>query len=339
MRLILLKLLAVINFSAAYAQVYPEPAVDSLLRSGIDNIINQNYDKAKKNFVILEKEFDHLPLGKIYYAAAEIARSYDLDIPFNTEIIKQKLGEAKEMSELLLDEDDENIWYNYFLALANGYEAYFYALKGDWLSAFSAGVVSVNLFEKCIAIKKDFYEALTAIGTYKYWKSKEMNFLNWLPFVHDEREEGINMLETAAQNSSYNSYLAINSLIWIYIDKNEFGKSEKLSRDVLQRYPGSRVFKSALARALENINPGESIKEYYSILNSYTESQKLNRCNEILFKHKIAQQYVKLGEHQKALELCGEIISINNLSQYEYKRMHIRIERVKNLKKELLNIK
>ncbi len=323
------------NLSFISAQVYPDRKIDSLLKSGIKNIINQNYDLAKRDFVILEKEFPNLPLGKIYFAAVEIAKSYDLDIPFNTKIIQTKLEEAKEISEELIDKDENDTWNYYFLALANGYEAYFNALNGDWLSAFGSGVVSVNLFEKCISINPDFYEALIAIGTYKYWKSKEMDFLDWLPFVEDEREEGINLLEKAVINSSYNSYLAINSLIWIYIDKGDYKKSVKLSQSVLSDYPKSRFFKFGLARALEDVDLKESIKEYYNILNSFSDSKKKNRCNEIMIKHKIAQQYEKLEEHQAALKICDEILNIKNLSQYEHQKMDSRLDRVRALKNEI----
>jgi tetratricopeptide (TPR) repeat protein len=332
----LLIIILFISYSITTAQVFPEPKVDSLLKSGIDNIINQNYDLAKKDFVILDREYPHLPLGKIYFAAVEMAKSYDLALPFNSEIIENKLDEAKEISEDLLDKDEDNIWYNYFLALSHGYKAYFNALTGNWLSAFGSGVASVNLFEKCIKINPDFYEALIAIGTYKYWKSKEMQFLGWLPFISDNRDEGIILLEKAVRHSSYNSYLAINSLIWIYIDKDDFEKSIKLAQAALFHHPKSRFFKFGLARAYEDIDLSKSIEEYYNILNSFSNSEKKNRCNEIMIKHLIAQQYVKLGKHREALDICNDILSMQNLTNHEIQKMRERLERVKKLKNELL---
>jgi tetratricopeptide (TPR) repeat protein len=249
-----------------HAQVYPNAEVDSLLRGGIENIINQKYDFAKKDFIILDKEFPKLPIGKIYVAAVEIAKSYDLAIPFKTDLINENLDKAKEMSEALLDSDENNIWNSYFLALADGYEAYFDALTGDWLSAFGTGVTSVHLFEHCMKVDSTFYEALIATGTYKYWKSSKMEFLNWLPFVSDEREEGIKLLEKAVSNSSYNSYLAINSLIWIYIDRHEFDKAIKIAQSALVHYPESRFFKYGLARAYEDVDKQKAIQIYYEIL-------------------------------------------------------------------------
>ena len=317
------------------AQVFPVAGVDSLLSNGIENIINQKYDLAKKDFVILDKKFPELPVGKIYIAAVEIAKSYDLAIPFKTEFINKNLDEAKDISERLIDSDDSNIWNYYFLALANGYKAYLYALTGDWLSAFGTGVTSVNLFEHCLKVNTAFYEALIATGTYKYWKSRKMEFLNWLPFVNDEREEGIKLLERAASNSSYNSYLAINSLIWIYIDRDEFSKAIKIAESALVRYPGSRFFKYGLARAYEDVNRHKAIEIYYEILNSFTDSEKLNRYNEVVVKHIIAQQYYRLGKNDIALVLCNQILGIKDFTDYELSKLDDRLDRVNALKREI----
>jgi len=316
-----------------HAQTYPDPVVDSLLKSGIENILLQEYDLAKKDFVILEKKFPHIPLGKIYLAAAEIAKSSDLALRYNFNFIYQKLEEAGEQAEILIDKDENNIWNYYLLALAKGYEAYFSALNGDWLSAFGGGLSSVNLFEYCIETENDFHESLIAIGTYKYWKSRETQFI---PFMKDEREEGIELLEQAVESSSYNSYLAIHSLIWIYIDKKESHKAVELAKSILKKYPDCRFFRFGLARAYEDFDLKKSIDEYSGILNSYSEKENLNRYNEILLKHLIAQQYSKLGEQFIALNLCNEILNINNLTEFEKEKLDDRLKRVKSLQKELL---
>ena len=330
-------LFLVCPFSFSYPQVFPVKKVDSLLNTGIENIVNQKYDLAKKDFLILEKEYPQLPVGKIYVAVVEIASSYDLAIPFRSEFIKEKLDEAEDLSEKLIDSDESNIWNYYFLALATGYKAYFDALTGDWLSAFGAGVTSVNLFEHCLEVDSSFHEALIAIGTYKYWKSSKMEFLNWLPFVKDEREEGIKLLERAVNNSTYNSYLAINSLIWIYIDRREFRKAIKIAESVLRQYPNSRFFKYGLARAYEDVDRQKSIEIYYEILNSFADSERLNHYNEIVLKHLIAQQYARLGEYDSALALCDEILSIKNITNYVLNKLRDRLDRVKSLKKEISN--
>ena len=57
--------------------------------------------------------------------------------------------------------------------------------------------------------------------------------------------------------------------------------------------------------------------------------------NEITLKHLIAQQYLKLGEKEKSLKLCNEILSIKNLNEFEHSKLDERLQRVKDLQKTL----
>lgn len=324
-----------VSCSAAFGQVYPDTKVDSLLSSGIEKIILHSYDDAVKIFITLEKEYPDIPLGKIYLAANEIARSYDLAEPFNSDFIKKKINEATELSEKLLDADNKNIWNYYFLALAKGYDAYFDAVNGDWLSAFGTGITSVNIFEEILNRDEKFYDALIAIGTYKYWKSRKMEFLNWLPFVTDGRSEGIKLLKESINKNSYNTYLAANSLIWIYIDKHEYSEAIKIGEAAVNRYPESRIFKRGLARAYEDVDKQKSISYYKEILNSFLPNEKSNQYNEIVLKHHIAQQYAQMGEYSKAIQLCNEILNIKTLSNFIRNKLGNRLERVQKLKNDL----
>lgn len=333
----ILLLLFVSNLSQQNsAQVYPDIAVHKIIKAGIDLIINQKYDEAENLFNQLDKTRRDIPLGKIYLAAIQIAKSYDYEEPFNDEKITKYLDGAKKISERLVKNDPKNIWNNYFLSLTYGYVAYYDALRESWLQAFSNGLSSVSGFEDCLDLDKNFYESLIAIGSYKFWKSKKTEFINWLPFIDDEKELGIYYLQNAIKYSGYNSHLAIHSLIWIYIEQKDFESAIKVAELALKNYPQSRIFKWGLARALEDIDSPKAISLYNEILKSYPKNLRSNKINEVTLKHIIAQQLIKINRVSEALKICDEILSISNYSKYESDKVSDRIERVKILKKELV---
>jgi tetratricopeptide (TPR) repeat protein len=333
-RLLLLLFIIGLN-SLLHSQVYPVERVDSLLQAGITQIINQDYSGAEIFINSLQEEYPQLPLGKIYLAAINIAEAYDLKEEFNDSFILQNLEEAKEQSANLIENDEENIWYKYFYALAEGYIAYFDAINGSWLSAISTGVNSISEFEKILLLDKNFYEAYIAIGTFEYWRSRKTEFMNWMPFVNDTRKVGIERLRVAIDSSSYNSYLAVNSLIWIYIDNKDYPSAIQIAKKALINFPQSRSFKWGMARAYEEIDPRKAISLYHEILESYPERINSNYINEITLKHLIAQQHLKLGEGKTTLRICEEILSIKNLSEYSLEVMESRLERIKVLRDEL----
>ena len=329
--------LLLIFLSKNNAQVYPDKSVHKIIKLGIGLIIDQKYDDAKKLFDQLDKTRKDLPLGKIYLAAASIAESYDYQEPFDDTLITKYLEGARKISQRLMKKDEKSIWNNYFFALTEGYIAYYDALRESWLQAFSTGLSSVSAFEDCLEMDKNFYEAMIAIGSFKFWKSKKTEFINWLPFIDDEKELGISYLQNAIKYSGYNSHLAIHSLVWIYIEQKEFSEAIKVAEAALKDHPRSRIFKWGLARSYENIESQKSAILYQEILNSYPKNLKTNKINEVTLKHIIAQQLVKIDKRAEALILCNEILSINDYSDYELDKVSGRLERVRHLKQELEN--
>lgn len=317
------------------AQTFPDKSVHKNIKNGIDLIITQKYDEAEKVFKRLDQTRKDLPLGKIYLAAVSIAKSYDYEQPFNDEYISGKLEAAKKIAERLLEKDENNIWNKYYYALTQGYIAYYDALRESWLNAFSTGLSSVSAFEDCLEVDKNFYEAKIAIGSYKFWKSSKTEFINWLPFIDDEKELGIKYLKEAVKYSGYNSHLAIHSLIWIYIEQKDFESAIKLAQSALENYPDSRIFKWGLARSYESVDAKKSIILYKEILDSYPTSLKSNLVNEVTLKHIIAQLFARLNNKTEAIKFCNEILSIKSFAEFEKDKLQSRLERVKQLKSEL----
>ena len=162
-----------------------------------------------------------------------------------------------------------------------------------------------------------------------------MEFLDGLPFYEDRTKVGIDNLRTASDSASYNSYVAINSLIWIYIDQKKYQEAIEVAQKALNQFPDSRTFKWGMARAYEDINPKEAISLYQEILASYPKLKNGNYKNEITLKHLIAQQYAKLDNKEMAIKYCNEILSMKNVPQNTLEELSDRIQRVKELKEEL----
>ncbi|HEY6436640.1 MAG TPA: hypothetical protein VIY47_08620, partial [Ignavibacteriaceae bacterium] len=152
---------------------------------------------------------------------------------------------------------------------------------------------------------------------------------------NDTKNIGIDLLVVAIDSSSYNAHLAVNSLIWIYIDQKKFGEAIKVAKIALKEFPESRTFKWGMARAYEESDPLNSIKLYQEILNSYPEIKGGNYKNEITLKHIIAQLYARLGDTKDAIKYCDEILVMKKIPQKTLDEMSERLDRVKELKKEL----
>ncbi len=330
-------LITIFLSNVTFSQRYPNQDVDKLLNEGIEGVINQNYDAAKTKFSLLDSKYPQIPFGKIYLAVVEITKAFDYGEEFNFEKISKNLEEALKLSENLHEQNPSSIWNNYFVALSKGYKAYLQVLNGEWLSAILEGLSSVDYFENCLEMDTTFYESYVVLGTYKFWKSRKLESLEWFPFFDDASEDGLRYLELALERTSYSKNIAAISLIWSYIDNKNFNRAIQIAENELKRNSLNRPLKWGLARAYEDVNPWKAIQVYKELITSYQNIPDQNHYQEITLKHIIAQQLAKIGEKNEALKFCNEILTSNSLSEIVREKLTDRFNRVNQLRKELSN--
>lgn len=324
------------SLNCVFAKGYPNKTVDALIKTGINNVLNQNYSSAKEKFKMLEQQFPKLPFGKIYLAITDIAESVDFGERFNDDYVYKLLKDARHLSDSLYDADEKDLWSNYFMALSDGYYAYFKGMNGDYLTAITNGISSISYYEKCIDIDSLFYDSYIALGTYYYWKSAKTKSLTWLPFISDDRELGRRLIEKSLNKDTYSRFLGAYSLVWIYIERKEYHNAIRVCQDILSKYPNNRLFKQSLARIYVDVDKYKAIRLYSEVLNSIFSSGRNNHLLEIEIKHKIAMQYAALENYSKAKEYCDAILNIKKLSEYVEDQLGDRLDRVKKLRSEMV---
>lgn len=322
-------------FTNSFSQTYPDKNLDRNLLLAINYTISQNYNSAELILKKIDKDYPNIPIGKIYLAALSITKSVDYAEEFDKKLIYYYLNKAEEQSDSLIDTDLKNPWFAYFAGLTNAYKAYFHAEEGNYLSALIKGFTAMSYFNECLKMDSSFAEAKAALGIYTYWKSFKIKGLDFLPFVNDNRENAINQIEESLRFTVYNKYLIVHSLFWIYANEKEFKRAASLAELALEAFPNSHSFLSDYAHALKQFDKPKSILIYKRLLQSYQAQKKSNRINEIITKHKIAIVYNEMGYKTAALKICREILQDKNIPEYSIKYLSERIQRVKEMKKEL----
>lgn len=317
------------------AQVYPDKNIHKLLTKAIDYTLSQNYNSAELILTKIDKENPKLPIGKIFLAGMEITKALDFAEDFDRKKIYSKLDIAEKISDSLISTNGKNPWFKYFAGLTNAYKAYFHAEDGNYLTALIKGFSAISYFKDCIELDSSFAEAKVALGIYSYWKSHKIKDLDFLPFVNDNRKDAIDLIENELRNSSYNKFLALHSLFWIYSNEKEFKKAASLAELALNQYPNSRTFLSDYAHALKQFDKPRSVTVYKRLLNIYQNLSPNNRINEITIKHKLAIVYNEMGNKIESLKICKEILRDKKIPASSLKKLNDRLERVLELKNEL----
>jgi hypothetical protein len=293
-----------------HAQWKLEASLHTLVLTGIDFTLKHEYSRADSVFRIEVKRFPHHPAGYLYQAAVLQAYTMDYDVPIEREKFDSLLTAGRNAAETI-----SLPWKEYFLGTADGYDAYERVERGDWLGGVSKGMSSASAYEKILEKDSTFYDAYVGLGTYYYWRSRKTNFLQWIPFVKDDRALGIRMLLIGADRSEYNRFAAISALISIYLDAENYPQAEYWSMRGLQAYPENRIFLWGHATALDRQHrSAEAVAAYSILLEHILLGHAPHPYNEIVCRLNLVKSKIALNDTVDASYHLHQLLSFEKMS-------------------------
>ncbi len=320
-------------------QIVFENETDSLIQVGIELSIQHNYSKAESIFQRLIECNPDIPTGYFFMAATIQSKMMDYESDqwrqdFN-QYIQLAIDYAEKHEFNKQDNDHLSMFYH---GSALCYLAFNEGRNGYFLKAVSHGLCGISILKEVIKIEPEFYDAYFGIGSYKYWRSQKTKFLNWLPLVSDDREQGIEMVQQAVEQGKYTRYVAINELIWILLDAGRSDEAYCWALKGLEKFPQSRFFLWGAAKsafALENY--ATAAVHFQQLLDLIIAAPFDNYYNEYICRVKLAQCFEQL---QKFADATTQIIFVESLllSPEIKKRLKKQQEELFRLKKKLLLI-
>lgn len=317
---------------------YGDAAIDSLIRTGIDLTLRHEYDDAREVFRSLSRKYPEDPAGYVFEAGVlqTMAMDYEEYIPGSDfdSLVTLARARAESATEL----HPTSGWPHLFLGTAIGSDAFMRAQRGDWFAAATLGMSSASSFESALESDSTLIDAFAGIGTYYYWKTRRIQFLTWLPFVADRREEGIGLLRRCMEEGVYNRYTAMSSLVGIYNDAEEYDRAAAVARRALTQYPGNRIFLWGLATALERGNRlPEAMEAYARLLKAMKSDSRSNRYNELVCRLKLLTLNLAVNGRDSVQDALEEIVplTIDPFPEHLSERAHVTIGKIKALQNEL----
>lgn len=297
------------------AQLPPDFKNPTKVRSGIANVLNENYTLAKRDFNLVQTSNPDSPMGIILYAGALIFEREHTHNYFEPREIDSLLYAAQDSCESLLKTNADSLWFNYLMALTKTYQTYWKLFQSNYIDGFADGFVALQYFDKCLQIDSAFSEAQAGIGNYQYWSSVKTESFHWLPFIDDKREEGLAALETALDNNFLNRDFVLLSLCYAYLNEERNLAAKKLAESLQRKYPRSTKIKWILARAYENLEPDRAVVLYNELIRFYKKENLLNPSKLIELKNDLANLEYGLGNYKNALKICDEVLTMPKIDE------------------------
>jgi len=304
------------------------------INQGMELTFTDQYMQARELFDNLIEADSADYAAYIFLAGVYHAEMLDMEDDTDKDIFIHLVQQAIDLSQEDIKTGDNLAWAHLTCGNAHGYLAAYDGRHGSWWSAVKKGVKAKNQYLKALQVDSTLYDAYLGLGTYHYWKSAKTEFVNWLPFVADRKQQGIDELQLAIDSSLFSREIAANSLLWIHLNQGKPREARRIACDLEQQYPNSHIV--LWAQAFTNYHAGslELASEYFAEIISQIEQAPGNYFNLIECRYQRATIFRRLGRDKNALEEL-ELLLDYPAPDDVVKRQNEKIKNARKMKREL----
>lgn len=310
---------------------------DSIARAIISRALKETfmmeYDKALQSTEELRRHYPNhavyplMRVGVLYCRMLDYEDLEDIDEFERWFDIAWK--KTKELSE-----SGETAEANLYQGVLLGFRALLHQRLGEWWSSVRVGIKAAGHMKACLEQDSSYADAYLGVGTYKYWASRAMDFINWLPFIPDQKEEGIELMRRAMNEGLFGREISRSTLAWTLIDYNRPIEAVKLSIEGLKHYPGSRFYLWTLADGYFQMGRLQyAAQVYQQLYDSIHPLKRNNYYNELGICRKMGQIYLALNKPEDALTWAERGLS-RPLNDFVKKRRKKTLEVLQQIKEE-----
>jgi len=295
----------------AQETIFDNEPVKREVEKCIDHIYNLEFTKANSMIIQLERALDEEPalyLLRAFY-------TYWKDKPLKKgnpdyDQFERYLEKTLELSNAILDQNEEDEEASFFKMAAHAYLALLYLENGENLKSVGEAKVAYDYVIDGFELVDKYPEYYFPCGIYNYYREKYpeehplFKSLVWV-FRSGDMEEGLQMLNKGARQAVFTRVECLNYLAHIHLHyEGNYGTSIKYGRQLYQKYPNNPTFIALLSEAYmrqhqyslaKPLNTAlmESEVEYYVYVGHVLHGIYLEKHER---KHQSAMQYLRRAD-------------------------------------------
>jgi tetratricopeptide (TPR) repeat protein len=337
-KIITTTLLLLLIFTLPLSAEFPDSLDIDLIKYGLGLSYEEKYDEAEALFTQLQAKYPDHPCGDFFIAVTLYACMKDREYFEQADRFYDHIKKSIKLADKMRRKNRRDTWAYYFMGAANFYWAFLDAAKGGKFSVMQKGIRGKNLTKRCIDYNSTNYDALVGLGAFQYWGSVESEGFNWLPFIGDNRAEGLKNLELAAEKSLFSRDLTRSILVMVYSNEEQFERALALNDSLLAKYPECKMYMWAEAFTYFSAEDYDDALSSYSTLFDRIKNEneyQYNNYNLLSIAHKRMLCYFNLEQYDlamKEIEYCDNL----DLSKEVRKRVKDKLKSLKHHKKEIL---
>jgi len=293
---------------------YNDPAIRNLLRQGIEASFREDYGPAETCFDSLVSLAPDDPTGYFFRAVLYHAQMIDYESPYREKEFDKNVKMAKKLARERIKKNKNDAWTYLLLGNSYGAKAVYDARRGKWFSGLEEGLMAKSALKEAVKRDPELYDAYVGLGSYHYWASVMTKAFHWLPFIGDDREQGMAEMQMAVDKSTFSSTAAASGLVWMYIHEGNFDQAIDLAQRMQSKYPQGKSFLWPLAEAYyDKLDWNNALSRYQELRNRLQEEHDRENVDQsynlVECRFFIAHCLFGLGRYVQCDSVCREILN------------------------------
>lgn len=318
MKYALLLLLLLVPF-ALRAQWIEDPAIDALIREGVQDTYNLRFESADAAFRKVAQAHPDHPAGPFFLAMVEWWRILiTIEDESRDDRFYDMLDDVIDMCDDRLDRNENDIAGLFFKGGAIGFKGRLQANRKSWVSAAKTGKEALPVVMDASELAPDNADLAFGTGIYDYYAAVLPDrypvlkpLMVFLP--EGNKALGIKELKLAAEKGRYANYEAMYFLLQVYYGmENKPSNAMHYARRLVEAFPENPVFHRYLGRTYIKLGNWERAAEVFSDIAKRSGADKRGYSKRMLREAQYylgynAMQTKNLGNAMKYLVECDKI--------------------------------
>ena len=235
------------------------PAMDALLRQGLDALYRMDFDGAQaanEKAIALDPAYPHPRLGRAAIDLVRFSYGSEQSDPAPLADFSKHIEDTVSVSEAWLKAHPGDPDALLILGAAHGITGRMAITRHQWLEGFRHGRAAMKSIRLALKLDPEMHDAQLGLGMFDYYVDTIPRFAGWLAklMLGGSRERGLREIRIAAEKGDYARTAARLILVEIYTE-DDFGAADpkeglRLMTGIHDQYPDSPMFLSAYAVVL-----------------------------------------------------------------------------------------
>lgn len=211
----------------AGAGLKPSPSELAVINESVDLVFADSFARATALVAQYDDTLPGKPICHLLYASILHARMMDSEDYSQEKEFMTNINRAIDALDKWIDKNPDDAWAYFFWGSAYGYKAILQGQKGAWLKSLLSGLKAKSRFFDALRLDPTLYDSYTGIGSYHYWSSVKLR--KFLPFVSDNRDEGLSELKIAMDSSLISSKAAGFGYGWALLNERKYAQALRVA--------------------------------------------------------------------------------------------------------------